>query len=210
MSQSNIPTKSELLDREPPHDREAELRCIGSVLRSDKAYHAMRLTPEDFYVPLHAAAWRIFAGLDDKRLPLDDSTAIRAECSIQGMSVASLTEVLLEAKGELGFTVHPNYYADIPPRPQATPSDSAGTLPNFTSFLTTNTPPSMRFFPSANRRWQLVKFERWTTDPIPLETALIAVQDKIDAMLSSGEHLGSTERSSRRSITKWADSFPAK
>ena len=74
-------------DRLPPQAIEAEMSVLGSVLIADSALGSLqievRLRPEDFYLPKHAAIFKAMVALADRSEPVDALT-VTSELDRQG------------------------------------------------------------------------------------------------------------------------------
>src|SRR3954453_2870943 len=74
-------------DRLPPQDIDAEMSVLGAVLIAQEALSnrqvEVRLRPEDFYLPKHAAIFRAMLALADRSEPVDALT-VPAELDRQG------------------------------------------------------------------------------------------------------------------------------
>ncbi|MFB3894313.1 MAG: replicative DNA helicase [Phycisphaerae bacterium] len=79
------PASSEILDRLPPHDLEAERGVLGSLLLAPRLLDELgsRLSAGDFYADAHGKLWAVLLALADARKPIDAVT-VRGELLRRG------------------------------------------------------------------------------------------------------------------------------
>jgi replicative DNA helicase len=70
---SDVPLRTELIDRQPPFDLQAEAGVIGSVMLLPSIYETVEpiLKASDFYDDAHRGIWLHFKALRDARRPID-------------------------------------------------------------------------------------------------------------------------------------------
>ncbi|MDH4139260.1 MAG: replicative DNA helicase [Coriobacteriia bacterium] len=106
---------TDLVNRKPPHNLEAEQAILGSMFLSAEAVEntLSSLQPEDFYRPAHARIYRAIRHLYDRNVPIDQvSVADRLEAAGE-LDQAGGKAYLLDITGVVPTAANAHRYAEI-------------------------------------------------------------------------------------------------
>ncbi len=106
---------TDLVNRKPPHNLEAEQALLGSMFLSAEAVEntLSTLQPEDFYRPAHARIYSAIRHLYDRNVPIDQvSVADRLE-SVNDLDQAGGKAYLLDITGVVPTAANAGRYAEI-------------------------------------------------------------------------------------------------
>ncbi len=103
-----------LIERVPPHDLEAELAVLGSILLDGETMGMVVpiLKPDDFYRSNHARVYEVMQSLYERGDPVD-VLLVRRECERQGLLAQIGDEFLAELAMVVRSPAHAEHYAYI-------------------------------------------------------------------------------------------------
>ena len=104
---------SEILDRMPPANLEAERAIIGSVMHDPKMLDSVVLDPEEFYGDANQILWRVFRTLRNNRRPIDVITILDTLESSGELAAAGGSEYLATCAQSVPWAANAPYYAGI-------------------------------------------------------------------------------------------------
>lgn len=102
-------------ERVPPHNHEAEVAVLGSIMLEPKAMSAVapKLQPECFYRADHQKLYAAFASLFTKNQPID-VLSVREELRGMGENdIAGNTDLFVTLSGAVPSVANAEYYAEV-------------------------------------------------------------------------------------------------
>ncbi len=105
---------AEFIDRVPPHDIEAEMAVLGSVLLDGETmgFIVPLLKADDFYRPAHGRIYEVMQHLYERGDALD-VILVRRECERQGILAEIGDEILAHLVSVVRTPAHAEHYASI-------------------------------------------------------------------------------------------------
>jgi replicative DNA helicase len=194
MNQSATRTErvsAEILDRLPPQSLEAERGVIGSLLLLPRSIDEVSavVSANDFHGDANRRLFAALAAMRDLGKPIDiqlvvDELRRRGEYEAVGGAA-----YLAELAGSAPTAANAVYYATIVKDRSGRRAMIAAACDLLRDCWDEGISVD-DLVNSAEGRLREVQTGRWSQEPVSMESAIISVQDRIDAMLSDGQHLG--------------------
>ena len=110
-----IRPNSEILDRTPPHDLEAEANVIGSVLLDPRTIDAVAaiVSPGDFYADANRKLLGHLIGMHDANVPIDTTLLVARLKRAGDFEAIGGAAYLAEVAQSVPLASHATFYAEI-------------------------------------------------------------------------------------------------
>ena len=193
---------SEILDRLPPHNLEAEKGVLGSILLDPNLADdvALVLRPDDFYADANQKLYRHLLAMHDEGKRIDATLLLERLRSAGDLEAIGGAAYLAEVLHSVPYAANAVYYAEIV-RDKAT---LRALIHASTEILRDAYEPTLdprELVSRAEEQIFAVHDQRSTDQITTIHDLMVEAFDRIDARLEHGEGVGRAHRVSRTSTT---------
>lgn len=181
---------SEVLDRLPPQNLDAEKGVIGSILLDPRCLDRVAeiLRPDDFYAPANVAVFAAMLDLDAKRQPIDALMLMDALRDTKVAGDISMSAHLAEAAHAVPYAANAVYYAEIV-REKSLLRTAIHAAAEILRTAYNAEEPAQTIVDRAEQQLQAVGGNRGQ-ELVTASQLAIEVGDYVDAVCEQGTHLG--------------------